>query len=1020
MATSAGTSNIKKPWAWLAALATFGLALASSTALYVVNPVGNMPLSWWTAVVAPALVYGLVLPLCVPRIRIGGWLIGFFTLAVLHVGIGLATAWLYATVSFTSFEQALAPALWGFPPALVLAMVGSLVMALPFLGALAPRAAAPRPPAEVPLRTDAAKKTRQAPEIVPAKDRQAWARGSAGAGPAPAAVTAARVTSAPPAAVVAAPVPEEPPVAVPDEPAVHSVPLLGVNGAASDAAEADQFTAGSDDLPPAAAPDLRQALSELFGAPASGPVVDEPVEAPEELVAAEPAFTAAAAVPVASEAVVRISFDRVVGQLPPEAFQMPLGQVGARLLEAGTLVVPQAVVVPQLGEGVVQVAWEVVVEQFPAAVFALAPAEVKERIVNGRLLLPLDEIVRQLPPDVFATSIGRGPVEVPGLESFPAPFRPQGWEEPPVAAVPPPGRPEPMSIEVPDAAEVARDLAWTPPEPEVRVEEIEPVPAPSESDFAGASLLEEVRPVRAEETPDNVLEIEEVAEVLDLDSLLEGARESLAPEAEREPGPVVDEPVEAPEELVAAEPAFTAAAAVPVASEAVVRISFDRVVGQLPPEAFQMPLGQVGARLLEAGTLVVPQAVVVPQLGEGVVQVAWEVVVEQFPAAVFALAPAEVKERIVNGRLLLPLDEIVRQLPPDVFATSIGRGPVEVPGLESFPAPFRPQGREEPSESAVAEPRSVAASAPPALPSTVPELERPPEPEPVPVAAEAPVKPPVIERRYVSEPLGNAERLAALLAPWETAALDEVQVGDFAIISVSAAGLPGSVVAAAAGHLSSLIARRAPRPVEQATLRGTGGTLVLTPVGSGWNTGMALAVGVRPGGPLARLEILARRAAAAHEPPSPAESRQTVPQSVPQSVPQTAPLTARFDAAPLPPAAAAAEEDLEAFGPLTAQSFREPVTGALIHCFVPLGVSAAELAPFAWDLAQAMAQGPQAGPLGSFHSTVLRSGRERLEIRRLPSASGPAPVLVVEGADTGRPGLVRLQVDRAAARLSAA
>ncbi|MDO8476437.1 MAG: hypothetical protein Q7W02_09635, partial [Candidatus Rokubacteria bacterium] len=378
--------------------------------------------------------------------------------------------------------------------------------------------------------------------------------------------------------------------------------------------------------------------------------------------------------------------------------------------------------------------------------------------------------------------------------------------------------------------------------------------------------------------------------------------------------------------------------------------------------------------------------------------------------AVFAVAPAVVKERIVNGRLLLPLDEIVRQLPPEVFAASIGRGPVEVPGIESFPVPFKPLGWEAPPAPAVAEPASVTLPAPPVLL----EVER--APEPVPVAAEAPVQAPAIETRYVAKPQGNAEKLAVLMAPWETAAFDEVQVGDFAIISVSAAGLAGSAVVAAAGLLSPVIARRAPRPVEQATLRGVGGTLVLTPVGSGWTTGTALAVGLRPGGPLARLEILARRAAAAHEPPSPAESRQTVPQTVPQAVS----MTARFDAAPPPAAAAAAAEDLQAFGPLTAQSYREPTSGVLIHCFVPPGASAAELAPFAWELAQAMAQGSQAGPLGSFHSAVLRSGRERFEIRRLPSAAGPATVLVVGGADTGRPGLARLQVERAAARLGAA
>ena len=67
-----------------------------------------------------------------------------------------------------------------------------------------------------------------------------------------------------------------------------------------------------------------------------------------------------------------------------------------------------------------------------------------------------------------------------------------------------------------------------------------------------------------------------------------------------------------------------------------------------------------------------------------------------------------------------------------------------------------------------------------------------------------------------------------------------------------------------------------------------------------------------------------------------------------------------------------------------------------------------------------MAQSPQAGPLGSFDSAVLRSGTERVEIRRLPSTAGPAPVLVVGGVDTGRPGRARLQVERVAARLGAA
>ena len=198
---------------------------------------------------------------------------------------------------------------------------------------------------------------------------------------------AAPALAAPPPALAVPPAPAR------DEPVVHAAPLSGVNGAAPDTAEVDAPAAEGDDLPPVNVPDFRQALSELFGEPATAPATEETLEAPEELVAPEPSFTAAVAAdapatpaePVGAEApgvfetsgvsgaVVRIPFDRVVGQLPPGAFRVPLGQVGARLQETEMLVVPLDVVVPQLGEGVVQVAWEVVAEQFPASVFAVAP-----------------------------------------------------------------------------------------------------------------------------------------------------------------------------------------------------------------------------------------------------------------------------------------------------------------------------------------------------------------------------------------------------------------------------------------------------------------------------------------------------------------------------------------------------------------------------------------------------------------------------------------------------------------------
>jgi predicted regulator of Ras-like GTPase activity (Roadblock/LC7/MglB family) len=318
-----------------------------------------------------------------------------------------------------------------------------------------------------------------------------------------------------------------------------------------------------------------------------------------------------------------------------------------------------------------------------------------------------------------------------------------------------------------------------------------------------------------------------------------------------------------------------------------------------------------------------------------------------------------------------------------------------------------------PAESLAAPADSVGARVPPEPEPEVAEPEIVAAPQPVPVAplyeaqaferpipAELPVAPSPERRRH-------AEMVAAFMAPLNTAAFEEAHIGDFDVISVSTAGMQGSMVAAAAGRLSLVIARGMPQPIEQVTLRGLGGTLVLTPVGSGWSSGTTLAVGTRPGSALARLEMLARRATR-HARESPA-----VP------VRSGAPL-ARLEATAPPPAVTAAAEALTIFGPLAAQSFRDPASGAVVHCLVSPGTVAADLASFACELAQAMAQNAPAEALGVFHSAVLRSGSTRVEIRRLPSAAGLTLILVVGGIDTGRPGLARLQVERTAARLSVA
>src|SRR5712692_5683728 len=862
MATTRRASNLKKPWAWLAALAALGLVLASSTALYVVNPSVKLTLPWWTAIAAPAAIYALILPLCVPGLRAGGWLAGFGILALLHLALGATTAWLYSVVTFLPVRQFVASAFWSFPPALVLDMVGALVMTLPFLDALAPR-----PAAKKSVRRAAPK-----PVAVDAKGRESWVRGSgpveagagertlvmggpplsasaagAGFGLATGGVTTGVVTTAG-AATTEAPrppvaEPERPPV-IQDVPAWRDVPawqevpawpelppalpnvgedplvpaarLSSTNGVQSEILEDMPTAPETREAPEAALPDFRQALKELFGDLATEETPPADVTEPSEPPAAP---VTAASEPTEAGSMIRIPFERVSGQLPPGAFRLPLHQVGAQLVERDMLLVPQSLIVPQLGEGVVQVEWEVVAGQFPPEVFAVPLSEVAARIVNGRLLLPLDEIVRQLSRDVFTASLAREPMAMPGFEEFPAPFRPPGWEEGRAAveitpAAGPqemsahatsvdmvadvePAEPETIAIEVPDADLVAHDLglASLPPvvpvvEP-VRIPPIEFVPpepvedaaAEPASEFAAAEGLA----VEAEPAPENIVEIDEVPAVIDVDSLLEDLHATTASPVAP---PDVAVPHVVPSDIAPPDVVESSAAAVTVPTEPVIRIPFERVMTQLPPGVFRVPLAQVATRLAAGHVLLVPQSLVVSQLAEGAVHVTWETVASQFPAEVLAVPAAEVSQRIVNGSLVLPLDEIMGQLPPEIFAAFMTRGPVEVPGIEGFPAPFKPIGHEEHAATLTAPPPAPVVEAPASIAPPVAVAAAPPavtQDAPPPARQEArpagdltpamPVAPPAAPAVTPAAGVTRSDvsRLASLLSQ-DALVVDEAQI----------------------------------------------------------------------------------------------------------------------------------------------------------------------------------------------------------------------------------------------------
>lgn len=122
------------------------------------------------------------------------------------------------------------------------------------------------------------------------------------------------------------------------------------------------------------------------------------------------------------------------------------------------------------------------------------------------------------------------------------------------------------------------------------------------------------------------------------------------------------------------------------------------------------PTERLGASLREPNVLVIPVSVVTPQLAEGSVEVEWAVIEAQFPALASALPAPALRARFVGWRLQLPMDEVVRQLPPDVFA---GATSVNPRGIDAFPPPFEPFSA---GDSRGEAPASAASMAPPLAP----------------------------------------------------------------------------------------------------------------------------------------------------------------------------------------------------------------------------------------------------------------------------------------------------------------
>jgi hypothetical protein len=716
-----------------------------------------------------------------------------------------------------------------------------------------------------------------------------------------------------------------------------------------------------------------------------------------------------------SDVVLRIGLDRIMGQLPPGTFLAPEDEVAASLRDPGYLLIPGQLVVTQLAEGIARVAWSDIADQFPSELVGLGSAEISEHLGDG-LKLPLDEVVSQLPHELFVADAPE--IEIPGLERIPIPFHPVEQSGPPPTLL----------------REAAPDIGPTATVERSRVEPVRVSAPPAiETPLAEPPAPAVVAPPEPPRVPETVRS---------------------APEPVRKPEP---------------QPAVASAPGLEI-GEPMVRISFDRVASELPTEVFRTPLGEVAQQLQQPGLLLIPQSLILPQLGEGLIRVDWSVVAPQFPRDQVAVSDAEMMERLPKG-IRLPLDEVIRQVPPDLFMA--GGPAADVRGLESFPAPFQPLVSDPapepvlppstPAPAAPAEEKEVAPAAAvvtvaepaslelpdlpveptralaevaepeptiEATPTAVairgePEAETvepalPPEPPapasgPSPVTALAPgpgaggwrddaaSAPTVVPAAVGLAESVEARRIVALLAPIASFEVSIQAMEGATMFAMASPTVAAETAVAVAGlTLPLLMDRRAPWPIDQITLRGPEMALVLTPLGGPGDRGSILAAATPRGGALALLEILSRRAAEDRDRRVAPGAADPVPGGrglVPAAVPARAERLA---------------SSLTAFGAVATSVLRDADGEDVLYFFLPSGRDVPAVGAFAQDLQAVMRK--TAGSGAVFRTAVLRSGNTLLVIQPEEVGHGRS-IVVVAGGEVTRPGLAYRQVERAAATL---
>jgi hypothetical protein len=418
------------------------------------------------ALVIPPVFYLLIGLVSVRPLSIWRVLIAAGAMCGVHAVLVMATGALFVIPDLVDYGAAVAFSLWGSPAVTMLQLTAAPLV----LARLRPLIVKPRPAARgaSARRGTTETKALAAPAREPIAPVATASRESSPAAPRPAPVTP-RATAA-----VARPPVVTAPAVTPSRPA----PLVSAPAAAATA--------------PVVAPLV--VSSQATASAISAPVVR--VAAPPG-----PAGQPAGRVLVDSvEPMVRVAFSRLADQLPVDMFAR--GEKGLiDMLRPGvSLFVPRRLLLPHLAEGAAPVKWRVVADQFPRDELVLSDAEIEKRLLDGSLLLPLDEILPQIPADLLAPP--RQAVTVAPAEELPPPVK-AGVEAHQVqefhvqnlaALVAEPGKPEATEsggkdIDRADSDETDTEAA-APEEAELVTEELGDVKA-AENDFAEMTSTEQ-------------------------------------------------------------------------------------------------------------------------------------------------------------------------------------------------------------------------------------------------------------------------------------------------------------------------------------------------------------------------------------------------------------------------------------------------------------------------------------------------------------------------------------------------